>query len=81
MSQANLLRVPDGVAAYFGDNWKPSNSTQRRWINSGKLPAVKLGRQTLVRQEDLESFLSSLPAYESHAGTDYVEPPTFGGAK
>jgi excisionase family DNA binding protein len=30
-------------------------------INSGQLPAKKIGRRTLIVRSDLEKFLSSLP--------------------
>ena len=32
-------------------------------MNNGQLKSLKFGRRTLVRQEDLDEFLSSLPAY------------------
>jgi excisionase family DNA binding protein len=32
-------------------------------INSGNLEACKVGRRTVIRQTDLEKFVSSLPKY------------------
>ena len=34
-----------------------SRMTLRRWIDSGKLPAYKLGRLVRIKAEDLTSFL------------------------
>jgi excisionase family DNA binding protein len=36
-------------------------------INSGQLPAKKIGRRTLVLVSDLESFLKALPPIEPAA--------------
>ncbi|MBQ2211844.1 MAG: helix-turn-helix domain-containing protein [Ruminococcus sp.] len=33
-----------------------SRMTLRRWIDSGKLPAYKLGRLVRIKREDLEDF-------------------------
>jgi excisionase family DNA binding protein len=33
------------------------DSTVRRWIREGRLPAVRLGRRVLVRREALDEFV------------------------
>lgn len=37
-------------------------------INSGELPAKKLGKKTLILQADLEVFLAGLGAYPAKGG-------------
>lgn len=39
-----------------------SESTVRREINAGKLPAHRLGRKILVRVVDLDAWVAALPA-------------------
>ena len=34
-------------------------------LNSGKINAVKLGKKTLVKREELESFVSNLSPYNA----------------
>jgi excisionase family DNA binding protein len=36
---------------------KVSVQTVRNWIKTGKLPALKVGRQWRVRKEDFEKYL------------------------
>ncbi len=38
-------------------------TTVYKLINTGQLSAVKLGKKTLVRREDLKNFMSTLGAY------------------
>lgn len=45
------LRV-DEAAAYF----RVADSTVRRWINNGQLPAYKIGSRTRIKREDIESL-------------------------
>lgn len=39
-------------------------------IRSGKLPAVRLGSRTFIRQKDLEQFVDGLPEIELPAKTE-----------
>ncbi|MCI5060691.1 MAG: helix-turn-helix domain-containing protein [Alphaproteobacteria bacterium] len=40
-------------------------------INSGKLPAKKFGRKTIILRKDLEQFLADLPTYPSRNMEDF----------
>jgi excisionase family DNA binding protein len=37
-----------------------STYTVRRWLKSGKLPAIKLGKEWRISPDDLEAFLAQL---------------------
>lgn len=41
-----------------------SRSVLYEAMRRGDLPALKMGRRTLIRFADLEAFLASLPAYD-----------------
>lgn len=36
-----------------------------RYLRDGKLKAVKSGRRTLIKAEDLKAFIDALPKYEA----------------
>ena len=38
-------------------------STVRRWISDGTLPAYKLGRQVRIRESDFAALYTRIPAY------------------
>ncbi|MAQ70726.1 MAG: hypothetical protein CL565_00885 [Alphaproteobacteria bacterium] len=38
------------------------------FLDTGKLPAKKLGRRTIILKSDLEKFLSTLDAYKAELG-------------
>lgn len=40
------------------------------FINTGKLPAKKYGRKTIILTSDLEAFLSNLEAYPASKETN-----------
>jgi excisionase family DNA binding protein len=55
---ADLLSIPQVcIEANTG------RTTIYKLINSGQLPAVKLGKKTLVRRDDLKNFMGNLSAY------------------
>ena len=33
-------------------------------INTGKIPAVKLGKKTFIRRSDFDAWVAALPSYE-----------------
>ncbi|MGA1860594.1 helix-turn-helix domain-containing protein [Azospirillum sp. 11R-A] len=47
-----LLTIPD-----VADRLQVSIKTVRRWIVSGDLPTVRLGRQIRIQPKDLDIFL------------------------
>ncbi|CAO3424258.1 helix-turn-helix domain-containing protein [Azospirillum endophyticum] len=47
-----LLTIPE-----VADRLQVSIKTVRRWIVSGDLPTVRLGRQIRIQQKDLDIFL------------------------
>ncbi|WP_377805895.1 helix-turn-helix domain-containing protein [Azospirillum sp. A29] len=47
-----LLTIPD-----VADRLQVSIKTVRRWIVSGELPTVRLGRQIRIQPKDLDIFL------------------------
>jgi excisionase family DNA binding protein len=61
---ALLLSLADTAAVLGGI----SESTVKRMIAAGDLPAVKLAGRTLVRAEDLEAVVASLPTSGGHRG-------------
>lgn len=40
------------------------NASLYNLLNSGVLPARKLGKRTVILADDLDQYLTSLPAYE-----------------
>jgi excisionase family DNA binding protein len=44
-------------------------------LKSGEIPAVKLGRRTLIRREALVSYLDSLDGWEPRSDTEDEEAP------
>lgn len=50
---ADMLTI-DQVAAYF----QVSTRTVSRWLESGRLPAVRVGNVTRIRREDLRAFVA-----------------------
>ena len=51
-----------------------SESTVRRWIRAGDLPAYRLGRQLRIRPEEFETFLKAqrlVPA-QDEAGIETI---------
>lgn len=51
-----------------------SESTVRRWIRAGDLPAYRLGRQLRIRPEEFETFLKAqrlMPA-QDQADTETI---------
>ena len=53
MQEEKLLTVNE-TAAYLS----LSSQTIRRWINSGKLQAVKIGKEFRIRLSELNEFLN-----------------------
>jgi excisionase family DNA binding protein len=51
---ADMLTI-DQVAAYF----QVSTRTVSRWLESGRLPAVRVGNVTRIHREDLRAFVAS----------------------
>lgn len=56
MSNTQLLTA-DETADYL----KVSKATIWQWCRSGRLPAVKIGRQWRIRRKDLEEMLAAPP--------------------
>ena len=59
--------VPDGVAAMsvraFCQRYGIGRSTAYAFLANGTLRAVKVGRRTLIRVDDAENWLNSLPNF------------------
>lgn len=55
MSNEEQLVSPRQAADYLGVN----PMTVRRFIQQGKIPAYKIGRNVRIRSSDLESFISA----------------------
>jgi excisionase family DNA binding protein len=49
-------------------------TTVRHWIQTGRLPSIRLGRRRLVRREDFEQFLrkAGLPGCEVSSAPSVV---------
>ena len=56
MANDDLLTLPE-IAEMTG----MANPTVRVWVNQGRLPATKVGRQWMVRRGDLEKMLEDDP--------------------
>lgn len=56
MPDDELLTLPE-IAEMTG----MANPTVRVWVNQGRLPATKVGRQWMVRRADLEKMLAEDP--------------------
>ena len=56
MPDDELLTLPE-IAEMTG----MANPTVRVWVNQGRLPATKVGRQWMVRRVDLEKMLADDP--------------------
>jgi excisionase family DNA binding protein len=41
-----------------------SRATFYREVNEGRIPVVKVGRRSLVRQSDLDAWVAALPTYK-----------------
>ncbi len=50
-----LLDIP-AAARHLGGI---GENTLRRWIKEGRVPAVRLGRRILIRQESLEKLIQT----------------------
>ena len=71
MSDSELLTVSE-IAALRGMN----PSSVRLWVQQGLLPATKMGRNWVVRREDLEGLLAARPDIgHPYSDTRAPEPP------
>jgi excisionase family DNA binding protein len=50
-------------------------STVRHWMQTGKLPSIRLGRRRLVRRDDFERFLRAAGLGDNGATTGGKEAP------
>ena len=56
MADDDLLTLPE-----IADITGMANPTVRVWVNQGRLPATKVGRQWMVRRGDLDKMLADDP--------------------
>ncbi len=45
--------------------FKVNRTTLYRYMNDGKITAVKVGNRTMFRERDLKKFVDSLPEYSA----------------
>lgn len=63
--QAELLTVPETLAVL-----RLSKASLYSLLAHGKLPALKLGRKTVFRREDVEAFVGTLPKFRPRTTSD-----------
>jgi excisionase family DNA binding protein len=56
--QPNESRARFVTVAELADQLRVSNMTVYRLVQSGQLPAVRVGRSYRIREEDVDRFLS-----------------------
>lgn len=57
--QANESRSRFVTVAEVADQLRVSNMTVYRLVQSGELPAVRIGRSYRIREDDVDKYLSS----------------------
>jgi excisionase family DNA binding protein len=58
VSEKSLLSIRE-----FAVSYNVGRSTVYRLIGSGDLPAVKLGKRTMIRRTDADAWMASLKPY------------------